>query len=348
MMPIKVNADYEFTLFYQREAPKIINHSIEFLALYLEELPLYSTKTYHQNFLRHVEELSGHAPIITQKGKAQNWWGQLQNLDLERKLNSKEFSSCFSRDCQIITSIEELNLIPNLSYIAKNPYSMSGQDMIVFRENDKSRLSDLFKKVKKIIVQPFYDRAWDFSHYILPNGELICYENMVDEHFQYRGTIFSNLQDPTIYNLPFFHHIPLFFWENFLNQRDEIIKFVQSLGGNSGFSLDSFIYREDGENRIYTLCEINYRKTMGFMTWLLCQKFNKDHKWGMLLLVKSKIKNDVFNFIKTKVSKIQNCFYLSPGDTRFEIFLLTAESDDVGKKKYQELKNLLPDCQFPI
>jgi hypothetical protein len=58
MKPIKVNADYEITLFENKSPPKVINHSLEFLALYLENRPLVTDKFYSKNFIEHVTQIT--------------------------------------------------------------------------------------------------------------------------------------------------------------------------------------------------------------------------------------------------------------------------------------------------
>jgi hypothetical protein len=44
MLPIKINADYEFQLFNGKQGKQAINYSLEFLAFYIEEGPFFSTK----------------------------------------------------------------------------------------------------------------------------------------------------------------------------------------------------------------------------------------------------------------------------------------------------------------
>ena len=47
---------------------------------------------------------------------------------------------------------------------------------------------------------------------------------------------------------------------------------------NSNIQIDSFIYRENGELKLYPLVEVNYRKTMGLVIQSLAEK-NPEARW---------------------------------------------------------------------
>jgi hypothetical protein len=94
---------------------------------------------------------------------------------------------------------------------------------------------------------------------------------------------------------------------------------------------------------------------MGLMTWLLAKKYCGKNNWAMMVLGKKLKTPNSFNYINEVLRPIlwkpddqKGCLQLSPGDTRFEIFFLSAESSQEGKAFYNKLGELLPDCQFPI
>ena len=103
MKSIKVNADYESVLFHNKPLP-VINESLEFLALYLSDKPLLSQKKYADHFLDHVESFTGIRPSIVKDQSFENWWGDLRNIELEKKLNSKEMSAEFYSDNLVVRS----------------------------------------------------------------------------------------------------------------------------------------------------------------------------------------------------------------------------------------------------
>jgi hypothetical protein len=344
MKPIKVNADYEITLFENKSAPKLINQSLEFLALYLENRPLVTEKHYSENFLQHVTKISGQRPTFSSGADFENWWGSLKNIPLEKKLNSKEFTAPFTPGVQVISDLSELNLREGQVYLAKNPFGMSGQNFLKFSKNETTELLTLLKKSKHLLIEPFLDRKKDFSHYVFSDGTYIAYENMVDDRFQYKGTIFNNLHDPHVRTLSFYNEIEKSEWDRFEKEFLAIREAMKREGATEGYSVDSFTYLENGKIKIRTCSEINYRKTMGLVAWLLSKKYGKDNKSSMLVLTHSLKSTKSFQHIED----IQGCLHLSPGDTRFEIFFIAASDFEDVKGKFQELKKLLPDGQFSI
>lgn len=348
MKPIKVNADYEITLFENKSPPKAINQSLEFLALYLENRPLVTDKSYSKNFLQHVTKISGYLPTFSSEINFENWWGSLKNIPLEKKLNSKEFSAHFSPGTQIISNLTELQLKEGQTYLAKNPFGMSGQNFLRFRQGQEIELAPLLKKSKLLLIEPFLDRKKDFSHYVFSDGTYIAYENLVDNHFQYKGTIFRNLKEPCYQSLSFYHEIDKSEWDRFEKEFQYIREIMKKEGATEGYSVDSFTYFENGKLKIRTCSEINYRKTMGLVAWLLSNKYANETQASMLVLGQSLKVSGSFEFIEEKIKKMNGCLHLSPGDTRFEVFFISESDLEKAKKKFQELKNLLPDGQFSV
>jgi hypothetical protein len=350
MKAIRVNADYESVLFEKKELPQIINQSIEFLSFFLEERKLYSIKKYQPLYLDYVEKISGLKPEIVNTGDYENWWGALTRPDLERTINSKEICLNFSTDTQIMTSPEGLRLEEGRPYLAKSPFGMSGQNFIVFKKGEEVKLPSM-----KLVIEPLFDRVDDFSHYVLPGGERICYENIVDQKFQYKGSVFSDLSQPRLKSLSFYKDISIKEWEKFLSELEYIFDFLSHRGVHDGYSIDSFSYKLNDQRILRTLSEVNYRKTMGLITWLLANKYGGKNNWAMMMIGKKIKMPNSFEYIQKMIDSISwkpdcqiGCLQLSPGDTRFELFFLSAESSYEGDILYKKLINLLPDCQFPI
>ena len=343
MKSIKFNADYESVLFANKPAP-VINQALEFLAFFVDERPLITNKKYSEDYLNYVAAITGRKPVLKKEGQAENFWGKLENLPLEKKLNSKIESSKFIIDQKwclhtyIIHSLEELNGLDDRIYLAKNPYGMSGQNFVTFNKFAVNKVEPLLK-FGAVIVEPLFDRKYDFSHYVFPDGKMICYQNLVDDKFQYRGTMFNNFQKATIENLGFYSEISKSEWKKFQDQLEMIIQFYRSEGAVDGFSIDSFVYSERGELKIRVMSEINYRRTMGLVCYLLAERFSNED-WCAFLLAKT----NQHKMIPVDKTMIQ----LSPGDSRYEMFFLSAKNRESGKLRFQELKKLLPDCQFAV
>jgi hypothetical protein len=129
---IRVNADYELALFSGKAGSRIINESIEFLALLLDERPLFSQKSYAPEYLRHIEKLTGRLPEVTSKGLFENWWGPLEDISKEQRLNSKEVIVPFSPDTTLVSVPEDFHPQPRTQYLLKSPYGMSGQSFHIW------------------------------------------------------------------------------------------------------------------------------------------------------------------------------------------------------------------------
>jgi len=324
MTALKVNGDYESVLFYGKSGSSLINETLEFLVFFLDDRPLYTNKKYDQSYLKRVEVFTGKKPRTISTGKFINWWGPLLDLKKEKKLNSKITSAelilkeGWCSDTHIIMGDFSV-LDRTKTYLLKNPYGMSGQKFQLLRPHDPLPESGEF------IAEPFLNRKFDFSHYVFPDGSIKSYQNIVDEKFQYKGTICTH-------RLSFQDKISDGEWLKFEEALKIIIAHYYDPQMPCGFSIDSFVYEEKGELKIRFLSEVNYRRTMGSVALELKDTFAKDKNWSLLLLGKD---------LSQKFSLEKNLMILSPGDTRFD--LVFCVSDDKN-----QIQKLLADGHFPI
>lgn len=344
-LPIRVNADYEMELFSGKKSSPLINEALEYLALFLEDRPLFTKKKYSDEYLSYIKQLIGRNPLIVTEGTYENWWGKLKDLELEKKLNSKEFSASLS-GAKVISCPEELELLSGISYLAKDPRGMSGQNIFTFRKGEELLLNKYFENRKNLIVEPLLKRVADFSHYIFPDNSAICYENLVDRKFQYKGTIFHNIKSPDINHLSFAQQLSVAKWNDFLMIKDKILKAYRAAGAVDGFSIDSFVY-DDVDLQIYPISEVNYRKTMGLIAFNLLQKLAPEATWGAFVLGKNTSKKTFLEKLSL-TQLLSKVIYLSPGDSRFDMFLISAENTAEGIENFHELKKLLSDTEFSI
>ena len=358
MSALKVNADYETELFGFSKAPLIVNQSLEFLAFFLSDRPVYTTKKYTPDYLDYVERITGHRPETISTGEFENYWGALKNLELERWWNSKitttelVIKKGWCQHTFILRSSSEIKDINwARDYLLKDPFGMSGQRFKVLYEhmdlNEKINHLENALKNGPVIIEPFFKRKLDFSQYIFPSGKIISYENVVDKNFQYKGSLFSDLTHPELENLNFYKLIHEDQWESYQIQTLEIVNFFSKYKNEIGYSIDSFIYEEDGKLKIRPLSEVNYRRTMGRVAYELSLRYGHGKNWSMLNLVKSSPK---INIRKTLQSFLKNnsVIVFSPGDTRFEILLLLADDKFEGEKLMVKINELLSDGQSTI
>lgn len=346
---IKVNADYESVLFKNKPLPRI-NEALEFLAFFIDERPVLTMKKYSDEYLNYIESLIDRKPQTVSESNFENWWGPLKNLELERKFNSKEMSSQFCSDTLILNSIEDLPPLHNKIFLAKNPFGMSGQNFSLVEQGRLENLEQMLR-TGPVILEPFFERVYDFSHYIFPNGISICYENLVDKKFQYRGTIFRDYTRPALNHLKFYSEISESKWNKFSIEIEKIKYAYTSSEFNTGYSVDSFIYREKGELNIRAVSEINYRRTMGQVAFELSLKFGGIRCFSSLLLAKSTGLS--FKQIQERLKPIawrydlsRGVVQLSPGQVRYDMFFLSAMNESEGDILLKELGQLLPESNF--
>ncbi len=355
MIPLKVNADYEVELFHHKIASPAINQSIEFLLFFLSSNPLYSQKKYSEDYLRYVAQLTGRIPCIVDHGKFENFWGPLKNIEIEGWWNSKITSTelivskGWCADTHIIKNEDDLQSISwNRDFLLKDPYGMSGQKFQVLRQEmtEKERVSLVLKAITlgPVILEPWFKRKFDFSQYLFPNGKLIAYQNQVDGKFQYKGSIFQKFLSADLKDLSFYSQINEEKWTSFRSQTQEIIDFYSQHPNESGFSIDSFVYEEEGELKIRVMSEINYRRTMGRVAYKLSEKFAEGKSWTALLMAKASSGKALWRL----ASGIEGVMVLSPGDSRFEVIFLSAKNQAEGIRLIDGLNTLLPDSQFTI
>lgn len=344
MKPLRVNADYEVELFHNRPAPDVINQTIEFFLFFLSDRVLYSKKTYSEDYLKRVEKITHHKPVITHRGPFENYWGTLKNLEIEKWWNSKITSTeliikeKWCGKSRILKSIEDLSgLSWDETYLLKDPYAMSGQKFILLRDIDPIdlKLSIIEKALHSgpQILEPYFNRRYDFSQYVFPDGAIVAYENLVDAKFQYKGSVFSNHHSASLTDLSFYSEISAEEWNKFKAQTERIIQYYTQKPNEVGFSIDSFVYEENGELKIRVMSEINYRRTMGRVAFELSKKFAAQNLWTALVLV--------------KVGAYQNhadILVLSPGDSRFDILFLKASSVQQGEELLRLTEHSVKRC----
>ena len=343
---IRVNADYETELFTGGPGPKLVNESLEFLAFFLVKDSILSQKNYSDEYLKYIEDLTGHYPTIEKSGKAQNWWGSLSNIKLERELNSKVTSSQLSisngwtPDAHIVSNKDELPALKSgVSYLVKDPFEMSGRGFLIVKDISEIKLQN-----KTLIIEPLLKRKYDFSFYVFPDGKEVVYENLVDAKFQFKGSVFTNTGED-LRDLSFYNEVSLLEWENFLKRKNEIVAFYQK-GISPGFSIDAFIYEEAGELKIHALSEVNLRRTMGLTAYDLGIKFGEENSHWLFLITKSLKELGGFAFMHTRLASLvqqKKIIILSPGDTRFEMFFLMGNSREEILDTEKEMMSLLAD-----
>lgn len=319
------NTDYESVLFHNRPALKM-TRELEFLSLWLVD-SLKNSVDYNDEYLERIYKLTGKKTLLApQAQKTVNWWGSLTNLELERELNSKETSKQLAQTIGeeagvILSSLTDLNLLDNQqTYLFKSFDGVSGKGNKLIhqlKENDFPLLAEVLHK-----------RLIDFSSYSFENGPRIYYQNFISQQFSYKGSFFDleNAQNLTELDFVKAHqHLP---WDTYLKQVNLVEAFVRSKG-NGGFSIDSYIH----EAGIRTLCEINYRRTMGATTFEIAKLFSNKRFHFFTIL---KVNGDYQELLEKCES--EEILLLSHELTYFSYFLISADKKEEVSKKIKTLE----------
>ena len=356
MKALRFNADYELDLFYGQKGPEILNHSLEFMLFFLTNNPVLTQKKYDSGYLDHVEHISGHRPTLIKDGPYENYWGMLKNRELEKWWNSKLTTTeliikkGWCSDTHILKSEDDvIGIGMTKDALLKDPHGMSGQKFQVLPREmiPGDKLSIVRRAIKNgpLILEPLLNRKYDFSQYIFPDGKKISYQNIVDEKFQYKGSIFHDYKRANLESLSFYQEIDKKYWSLFSKQIEDLITFFSQQPNECGYSIDSFIFEEMGELKIRPVSEINYRRTMGRISYELSLLYGGHRPWSMFMLQKS-IPDKIPLWQKLKPLELSKhssngLVVLSPGDTRFDMLFLSAMNQEEGQSLKYEMQKLL-------
>ncbi|MBP9674622.1 MAG: hypothetical protein KBD63_05960 [Bacteriovoracaceae bacterium] len=283
MTTYRINIDYEHFLFkkdYNSQAYQIFNQDFEFVFFFLNKdksVKLQNQKNYSLEYLQFIKELGGEVPVFTAK-EGLAWWGQLKDIDLERKLNSKIESFLFSlKNKQTPTysslishykEVEENVRQHSFKWVIKNPHEMSGRgNFFVQKVLDEKATFWIKSQLQQnsLIMEPWLDRIVDIGSFY--NGNFFNQHIILnDQRGVFRGIKLYNhsqdlFQDPNLKNLEkVSEHI------NVTQERALQWLKDQTIGSmlNLEFGIDSFFYKDfEQEVSFYPWVEINFRKTMG-------------------------------------------------------------------------------------
>ena len=301
------NADYESFIFSGKGDYKIssnkINQEFEYFIHFLESEPLFSTKRYDPEYIKNIQSLSGKEFLVEgDPSRAKPWWCAIGEKENDRLLHSKITSTRFA----MLTGYEKqaslvsaLNFSPKENFLYKMEGELSGRGHLQWPLNE-SKIKRLLEEGHTLIEEPLRKRTRDFSALVLNDKKWIFYRNLVDEKFQYKGTL---LIEP----------------EMTLAQRAEyelairaLTKHYLSLGADYPFSIDSYFYLEGDEEKICAVSEVNVRKTMGYVAWRLKEFFQAKYA-GLLLLGQ-----------EARTQSSEQAFFLSPTQNRFQSVFITA------------------------
>lgn len=331
----KVDLDYESYLFDPSyiengvQSKKIINE-FEYVFFLVNKDPdcaLCTSRNYDKNYLERLKKNDFVIPAITSNDEgAIKWWGNHHNYSLEKELNSKltsarlasqknwGFSAGMVVDSAQMARLHTKKNPEYKNWIIKRPFGFSGIGHYQFeRENFNSFI------VSKIItgpvlIEPLYDRVFDVgTTFIVEDGVIkrqFMVENTIFENGGFRGGVGAPDVDKFKKYIQGKYHYDLSELEKITQDiAQEYIK----MGAIKNIQIDSFVYKHDGQLKLYPLVEVNYRKTMGLVIQSLADKYERTIEWR----VNSKKEIEKMTNFYDDTTMIR----LSPDGTHFQTYL---------------------------
>ena len=253
----RANFDYELEL-ADVVAPKLrsqLNERFEWITFWANPSESFShTQSYPSEYLIHINNYKKLPTFSTGLKATHNWWGKLENFELEKKLNSKLYAATLARDL-FAFPFENYDGLSEISpgMVAKLNYSVSGRGLIQQRSNKQAQHC--------IFQEPLYDRVCDIgSRYERYDGSWRLLHrsfNHIDRNFNFRGAQLSR-QSNTSYDLSAHDDKQL-----------RLLDYLSSQFEFNSIQFDSFLFRNGDQIESKPLCEINYRRTMIDVAYLI-------------------------------------------------------------------------------
>lgn len=293
------------------------NQEFEFLISIIENVTICTDREYSSLYADHLKStFDVNLKTSINKREAKLWCCDFYDLDFQKKINSRFYTQNIANEF----NREKVVLINDFSdveegFVYKEDLSVSGIGNYLFPKN-KEKIRKVLKE-SKLLKDKFYKRDLDLSSFV-ENDEIVHYENIVDEYFQYKGTIigrnFSNQS-----------------W--FKDYESKVKRFVSlKLPIRGVYSIDSFI----SDNEVIFMSEINNRKTMGYIAYKIKEKYFSDYLLLKTILIPNKkIQN------KSYVINIQNVQLISPISNMFGFYIIAANSEKELREKEHRLYSLI-------
>lgn len=316
------NFDYEFELagFPDSQFRRSIVARFEWLALLgINEGSVKLSRAYAGEYLDYLKGMKGLPEVVFEAIQTRNWWGELSNLPLEKKLNSKYFAASLARDI-LGFNFQNFSVGDNLptGFMAKKEFSVSGRGII-------TKLIE--KELKEIkFIEPIYQRSLDIgSRYQKSNGKWVLSErslNEIDQNFNFRG---ATLKTDSQFEVNLESHD--------LDQQKILRALDQLLDEEvSEIQIDSFLYLDNGKLKAKAICEFNYRRSIVSVVYQLMRTLGLEHAHWMMRAC-APLEVSKWSEVK-EVCLSREALLLSPPEAR-DIAILY--------KNQSEIKNLVLD-----
>ena len=333
------NFDFDISLLNSKYSKDInpnskYNKNLQYLFFWTaeEDEQLYVVdKSLHTRYQSKVMAYQSFIPGVTRNNDhLYYWWGDSsteEKWSYEKEVNSKFTSHVIEKELgfSIISRIgyQSSDLPENLKeYILKKDHGFSGQGVV------KSAVDIKYP----ILIEEKLNRKVDYGTIINSKG-CHTFRNLVDQHGQYVGTYLDKCKDN--------------YKDNYKALEDDLYKIFLKYKEKYdvvNLQIDSFSYYKDEKLFLRPLCEVNHRKSMGWITNKLNIKFGSKFSF-FVIIPKHKFSNVLTDFSNYDVTCKEGMIQLSLPNESLQSFFITSETT-VNLKKYlmnisQELKEHL-------
>lgn len=327
------NADYEDHLFSgnfsQHESSKV-NQEFEYFIHWLyPEHTIFTSKKYDGPYLCHLKKNTGKDLKTVRTGRVKLFCQNFEQACLKKKLSDKFSTAKFMLSSGLnpypINFISDLKKLKT-GFLYKAPTGVSGSGHFQF-PNDLAKITKTLNGYDYILEEPIIARERDFSTLIENKKRIVSYENYVDERFQYKGSYFTpSFSIGKKLDLEYENAIKLVL--DYANDYDGIM------------SIDGFSFDEG--KKINPCCEINSRKTMGYVAFKFWQKYFGNTSHFKFLLFKNTYSKPALEaeFFYKESSSI----LLSPSSNRFLVFAFAGNREKEIYEKEKLLSATLLKC----
>lgn len=315
MKTYKVDLDYESSLFdpnYSADssASKKIIREFEYVFFLIEKEKciLKNYKDYENKYLESLKSLGFFIPTLNPHAESFDyWWGHHHNRSTEQLLNSKITSARLAQENSwgfhegaIVSAVEEVQLhldkfSSKTDWIIKRPNSFSGIGHYHFHRDSLN--PSVIEKILSTpaLLEPVYERIFDIGTTFVIKDKKITRQFMVENFNSKSGGFLGGAGSENVDKFKKYILKKYNFELSELQEMTEAIanKYLE-LGAESNVQIDSFIYKEDGQLKMYPLVEVNYRKTMGLVIQSLADKFTHEShiEWKLESTKNSTLDND--------------------------------------------------------
>lgn len=336
MKTYKVDLDYESYLFdpnYREDLPayqKVIREfEYVFFLINKEECALKNYRDYDKNYLNKLKALGFVIPTLNPRvTNEKSWWGHRHNYSLEQKINSKITSAQLAKENgwgffqgAIVKSVEEVQAHISLfseykNWIIKRPHSFSGIGHYQFNAGQINTF--ILSKILQgeVLLEPLYQRVFDIGVTFEVVDGIIQRQFMVENFNSPQGGFRGGAGAYTV------EKFKKYISEKYHYSLDELETITQKIsqvylgmGAISNIQIDSFVYLEHGEMKLYPLVEVNYRKTMGLVIQSLADKHPEAERIEWLVRSQKEISEDQDFYQQVDMKR------LSPEGTHFQTYL---------------------------